>query len=279
MQFASSLRFFLLLAALGLVVGFPGCAVNRNRPPTTTLAIYVTQYDMASLAAQASAVRQRRVTEPALWLVTGGFLDDSPTDRLGAASRAQRLLDAAGVDAVLLTPGWLALGRPVLDRFLAEAHFYVLGANLVDSSGRTLGHELMVKKAGSARVGVAGIWLDSVNVRSTAARFIAPDFATRRIEPVLRQRADVVGLLVGPRGSVDGWGVDFVAGTDAGRALSALPSSAAGRIRRINARLSGGVLTNLTSTEQDISGLVPDSLVLWTMDSIRSAGVRKTEGK
>ena len=268
-----------MLAALGLVVGSTGCAANRNRPPTTTLAIYVTQYDTALLATQASAVRQRRITEPALWLVTGGFLDDSPADRLGAASRAQRLLDAAGVDAVLFTPGWLELGRPVLDRFLAEAHFYVLGANLVDSSGRTLGHELMVKKAGSARVGVAGIWLDSAKVPSAAARFVAPDFATRRIEPVLRQRADVVGLLVGPKGSVEGWGVDFVAGAEAGRALSALPSSAGGRIRRINARLSGGVLTNLTLTEQDISGLVPDSLVLRTMDSIRSAGVGKMEEK
>lgn len=279
MRFTLDLRLALALAAVCLVADFTGCAANRNRPPAATLAIYVTQYDTGLLAIEATAVRQRRAIEPALWLVTGDVIGESPADRTGAASRAEALLDAAGVDAVLLTPGWLALGRPSLDRFLTAARFYVLGANLVDSSGRTLGHELMVKKAGSARVGVAGIWLDSAKVRSTGARFVAPEFATRRIEPVLRQRADVVGLLAGPRGTVEGWGVDFVAGAEAGRALTAQPSSTAGRIRRVDARLSGGVLTKLTAIEQDISRLMPDSLVLRVLDSIRSANVGKTGGK
>jgi hypothetical protein len=197
-----------------------------------------------------------------VWLVAGPVF--GPGGQLADAERVTAVLNAAGVDAVLLDPSWLELGTASLERLLAKTRFYVLGANVLDGDGKSPGHEMMVKRLGSARIAVTGIWLDSV----PGWRFRSPEYAARLIEPVLRQRADVVGALAGPNRHVSGWGLDFVAGASAEGAVSALPSVEPGRLRRVDVRITGGVAGRMVVAEQQVGAIAPDSAVQQLIDSL-----------
>jgi hypothetical protein len=252
-------------AIVSALVG--GCAGPRVRPTAATLSVYVTGYQPRDIARQAAVVRRRSAVGPTAWFIVGPVLSDSREQAAAEAERAVLVLNAAGVDAVLLDPGWLGLNRPLLDRLVSEARFYLLGANLADREGRLAGFEFMAKNVRGTRVAATGVWLDSVPGWSVGPA----ERTARRVAVLLRQRADVIGLLVGPDRPVSGRDFDFVAGAR-GECLSLEPSGGAGQVRRADLHLSGGVMTRVTQTEETYAGIEPDTAVARVTDSLEACG-------
>ena len=232
--------------------------------------IFVTDARLDRFPVYAAAVRARQAVSPTIWLVTGDPFIDNPLKILSDGDAQVTLLNRAGVDAVVLTPGWLSFGLTRLSKMVSKGRFYALSASLLDASGQTIGHPFMVRKSGSAILGVTGLALDSTNVLSHLAgvQYSAPGLAARKAITLMRQRADLVGAMVEPRSPDPGWHADFTVNSSASGEFAMTPSVDTGRINCYDVSAD---VSRLTAKTTDLSQFEPDTSVARLLDSLRTA--------
>jgi hypothetical protein len=218
----------------------------------------------------AAAVRARQEVNPTIWLVTGDPFADNSLTALSDGAAQVTLLNRSGVDAVVLTPDWLSFGLPRLSEMVSKARYYVLSASLLDAAGQTIGHPFMVKRSGSAVLAVTGVALDSVNVLTHLAgvRYAAPGLAAGKAIMLMRQRADLVGVMVEPRTNGSAWGTDFTVNVGGSGDLAMIPSADTGRINCYDVSANA---SRLTAKTVDLGQLKPDTAVARLLDSVMTA--------
>ncbi|MEO0085615.1 MAG: hypothetical protein ABIK37_03195 [candidate division WOR-3 bacterium] len=123
-----------------------------------------------------------------------------PSKYLGGFAAGIRLLNAAGVDAVALTPEWFAEGVEMARQYVDASGFAVLCANIADTCGIPIGHPSVVKQCGALRIGLTAVWSagDDPRLQQRNLKFCSPVEAARRTLPALRGRAVVTAILVNP---------------------------------------------------------------------------------
>jgi hypothetical protein len=218
----------------------------------------------------AAAVRERQAVSPTIWLVAGDPFADKSLKILSDGAAQSTLLSRSGVDAVVLTPEWLSFGLPRLNELVSKGRYYSLSASLLDASGQTIGYPFMVKKSGSAVLAVTGLALDSTNVLTHLAgvRHAAPGLAAGKATTLMRQRADLVGVMVEPRSTGSSWGADFTVNVSASGEFAMTPSNEANRVSCYDISADA---SHLTARTMDLGQLKPDPAVERLLDSIRTA--------
>lgn len=231
----------------------------------------MTDARLGRLALYAAAVKTRQAVSPTIWLVTGDPFADNVLKAVSDGAAQVSMLSRAGVDAVVLTPEWLSFGLPRLNEMIARARFYSLSASLLDAGGQTVGHPFMVKRSGAAVLSATGLALDSSNVLTHLAgiRYAAPGFAAARTLTLMRQRADLVGVMVEPRSSGSAWGADFTVNVNASGKFVMTSADDTSRVNCYDVSADAG---RLTARSVDLNQFKPDSAVARIVDSIgRSA--------
>ena len=217
----------------------------------------------------AAAVKARQVVSSTIWLVTGDPFADNLLRTLSDGAAQSALLNRAGVDAIVLTPGWLSFGLPRLNEMIAKGRYYSLSASLLDAAGQTIGHPFMVKKSGSAILAVTGLALDSANVLTHLARvgYVAPGLAAGKAITLMRQRADLVGVMAEPSSIGSDWHADFTVNVSASGEFAMTPSADTGHVSCYDVSADA---SHLTARTADLGQLKPDTAVARLLDSIRT---------
>lgn len=218
----------------------------------------------------AAAVRARQAISPTIWLVTGDLFADRLLKAVSDGAGQEAVLNCAGIDAVVLTPEWLSLGLPRVNEMLSKGRYYALSASLLDAAGQTIGHPFMVKRGGPALIAVTGIALDSANVltRLAGVRYVTPGMAAGKAFALMRQRADLVGVMVEPRSTGKAWGADFTVNLEGTAAFAMTKANDSGRINCYDVSAGTG---RLTARAEDLDRFKPDSEVARVLDSVRAA--------
>lgn len=263
-------RLIATLPGVAAAVMLVGCAGRQTKPVGQTLTVFLSRAEPATLCRMASAVNAARQAGPALWIVPAGAFEPGPATDLTDGEGAVRLLNAAGVDAVLLTPDWLDFGLTRLTQLVDMARFYVLSANVLDSTGRPLCHQFMVRRHEDIEVGLTGLWRDSLGRAQQAGgvRLAEPSFAAARTEALMRQRAGIVGALVAGPDSAPVWGFDFLAGAPSSGTVGL---ALAGAAARYDLRINDGVIVSAVPVRVEPEQMMPDSAVQAVSDSIDRA--------
>jgi hypothetical protein len=255
-----TLRVILFAACLGAALPAPGCAGAARRPRGQTLSIYVTRFGDSLLFATRAAVTARKAVNPSLWLVWGEVFGDRVRTALSDGEWQVRLLDRAGVDAVAAGPEWLGFGAARARRLADASRFYVLCANVADSTGQTFGHALMTKRLSEATVGFACLSLDTGDIllRLGDVRMTPAALAARRAEALAGQRCDVVVLAFASAESVR---LQVAGG------VIPIPEPVAGRVARVDLNLASGAVAGFRVEEEDVTPYLSDSSVKVLSDS------------
>jgi hypothetical protein len=215
-------------------------------------------------------VKARQAISPTIWLVTGDPFADTALAVLSDGAAPVALLSRAGVDAVVLTPEWLSFGLPRLSDMISRGRYYALSASLVDRYGQTIGHPFMVRKSGAAIVALTGIALDSAAVLThlAGANYVVPAMAAAKALALMRQRADLVGVMVEPRAAGKGWGADFTVNLTTTGASAMVPSADSSRVNCYDVNADASRLTAHTT---ELSQFLPDTVVRQLLDSVKLA--------
>ncbi len=253
-----------------LAAGSLRCVRRAVSPATRPVRIFVTDARIDRFPLYAAAVKAHQKVGPTIWFVTGSPFGDSHLAALTDGAAQVTLLSRAGVDAVVLTPEWLSFGLPRLSEMIARARFYSLSASLLDVAGQTIGHPFMVKRSGAAVLSTTGLALDSSNVLSDMAgvKYAAPGFAAAKSLTLMRQRADLVGVMVEPRFTGSAWGADFTVNVSASGKFAMAPSDDTSRATCYDISADA---SRLTARTVDLDRTEPDSGTAQLLDSIRSA--------
>jgi hypothetical protein len=223
----SSLHFGRALAVLCvlLAVALLSCGRPVLSASERPARIYVTDSRLDRLPLYAAAVKARQAVSPTIWLVTGDPFADKLLAALSDGAAQEAVLGRAGVDAMVLTPEWLSFGLPRLNEIVGKGRYYALSSSLVDASNQTIGQPFMVKRSGPAAIAITGIALDSTSVliHLAGVRYVAPGMAAGKSFALMRQRGDLVGVMVEPHGSGTGWGADFTVNLDTSGATLSPP--------------------------------------------------------
>jgi len=253
-----------------LIAGVLRCVRQAVSPSARPVRIFVTDASLERLPLYAAAVKAHQAISPTIWLVTGDPFGDNSLRTLSDGAAQVTLLGRSGVDAVVMTPEWLSFGLPRLNEMVSNGRYYSLSASLLDAAGQTIGHPFMVKKSGSAVLAVTGIALDSADVLTHLAgvRYAPPGPAVGRATTLMRQRADLVGVMVEPRSTGSSRGADFTVNVGASGEFAMTPSGDTGRINCYDVSPDAGRLTARTA---DLGRLKPDTTVERLLDSVRTA--------
>ncbi len=204
-------------------------------PAGSDLAMLKERTNIGGIARRATLVRQIRDQAAAhkttVWLVDAGdFSDGTPmsTEYHGEADVAA--MNAVGYD--LATIGNHEFNNPLAQtkKLIALARFPILCANALDTAGKPLAQEYVVKNAGPLRIAVFGLITREAATYPAAKEGvqIAGEIETaRRMVALLRPKADIVIAISHAGDEVDNLMADQVPGIDVivgGHSHSRLPT-------------------------------------------------------
>lgn len=237
------------------------CSRRSYRPAVDQVDVFVTAFDPDAFAVQAAVVTASRSVRPALWIVAGDVLAEGAPGDTGYRAAVCRLLRAGLADAVLLSPSWLGTSGNEVRRAIDDAGCYVLGCGVVDSAGSPVGHQFMVKRVGSVRIGLTGAWpeMPSAAAVRSGLELLPADRAVRAAVELLRPRSDAVGVVLGPGGLASSVDVEFVLGADA--VTGAVKPGTSDGLYVVGLTFAGNTLTGVTSSVRPAAVLEPDSVV------------------
>jgi hypothetical protein len=236
--------------------------------------VFVTAFDPNTFAVQAAVVTASRNVRPALWVVVGDVLAGGAPCDTGYRAAVCRLLRAGKADAVLLSPSWFGTGGDEVRRAIDGAGCYVLGCGVVDSAGRSVGHQFMVKRAGPVRIGLTGVWpeMPSAAAVGSGLELLPEDRAVRAAVELLRPRSDAVGVVLGPGGLASSVDAEFVVGT--GVVTGAVEHERSDGMYVVALMFTGNTLAGVTTSARPMAVLEPDSVVAKLTRELLSHGRR-----
>ncbi|MEO0073961.1 MAG: hypothetical protein ABIK43_04815 [candidate division WOR-3 bacterium] len=269
----SVLSYLVVLFATYCVLA--GCAWRlKVRPTTEHVSVLVTSgLDCKTLPLQAAAVHKARSLGPTIWFVVGEVLNDTLWSEMSEAEVQVRLLNAAGVDAVLMGPEWLRYGGGRVRTLVDIGRFYLLAANIVDTVRQTVGHEFMLRQFGGIVLGATGLCFDSsaIEFLQSGVMFLSPSYVAPKLTVVLRQRADVRMALMGEGAYWQQEGEYHLIVAPSGNRTSVLaPSQKPEMIAWYDLSVAAGAVSTV-GKEVALDGYKPVSAVTRVCDSIASA--------
>lgn len=248
----------LLCVFWGTIFVLAGCAPRvAKHASIETFAVYVSgNLNLAELGTLSRLVAQTKSECPCLWLVAGEVFDETVTG-LVDAEMVIDLLSFAGVDAVLLTPGWLRFGVERIKQLVDRAQFRVLGYNITDTFDLPVAHPWMMKKVGRVELAVGGLFSDSTNflLNLKGLRFTPPHFAGQKLLILLRGKGGLTALLVSDSESVAGFDLIF--------------NSWAGKTVRYDVSFVNSTLQDIKKKVVSFDGIEPELKVARLVDSLR----------
>lgn len=213
-----------------------GCARQVLRDDTGTISVFVSRWAGPEQLTQDAAVVQRaRAAGPCVWVVLGEIFSEHEWTQLTDGVAQIELLNAVGADAVALSPEWLEFPQKQLYRLLNHSKFYVLGGNILDSLGETIGHPFMLATLGRARLGFFAVWPDTADPRLNLASVnrVSAEMAASKFASVLRGRADLLFAVVNSPDSmairVD-WNTDVMMRQSQSNPMFTVPQSGIARL-------------------------------------------------
>lgn len=135
-----------------------------------------------------------------LYLDAGDNLQATPTEFLTRGRSIEAAMNVAGFDASVYGNHEFDWGQVITERFVRDAHFPVLAANVLDrKTGKPFGgaKEYVILQRGPVKVAILGLstllaedieWPPTVS----RIRWVDPVPVAKRLVPELRKRADIV---------------------------------------------------------------------------------------
>lgn len=132
--------------------------------------------------------------------MAGDVVADQVWRELGGFSFNTCLLTAAGVDAVVLTPDWLADGPEQARSYVDACRFAPLCANIADAGGVPIGYPWVVKRCGPASIGLSAVWsaIEDPGLQQRGIELYPAAARARRVLPAIRGQAAAAVLVVSP---------------------------------------------------------------------------------
>jgi len=194
---------------LGLVLCLPLVAQSGIRPLTilhsNDLHAHLAPDDRGTggFARLATAIRRERANcQACLYLNAGDLVQGTPVSTLFHGTPIYEIANLLGIDASTLGNHEFDYGWRRVQEFVRIAHFPMLSANVVDSSGQSLtGQPYVIKTVGGIRVAIVGVVLgDMVGTMITADTMgpwkVLPVVETvRKYAQELRARSDLIVVL------------------------------------------------------------------------------------
>jgi hypothetical protein len=217
-----------IFSLLGLALN-SGLEAKTSPKPKELSIYYLTEWNLSDLsrAAHFLKLKNTKGNKNDLFLVFGDMFKASPSTALFDGQAEVAILGAAGVDAVYLTEGLFLLGIKSARAVIDSARFHFLGVNVKNDSNQSFTAGYLIKNFGSLRLALVGIVPDSFSQtkRLQGIRYENPDNALKRIIPLLRFRADLIGVMGMQTKTADfNWDL---------KELGKLPAHSLGRIRLI----------------------------------------------
>lgn len=262
-------RLLLVAGHALLAAGLLQCGRRALAPSERPVSIFVTDARIDRFPLYAAAVKAHQKVGPTVWFATGSPFADSRLAAVTDGAAQVALLSRAGIDAVVLTPEWLSFGLPRLGEMVSRGRYYSLSTNLLDATGRTIGHPFMVKRSGSAILAVTGLALDSTHILTHLAgvEYEPPGYAAGKSMALMRQRADLVGVMVEPRTTGSAWGADFTVNVSASGGFGMVPST---DTNQVNCYDVSADASRLAARTADLDRVKPDSGIAQLLDSLKS---------
>lgn len=238
------------------------------------MAIFVTTgLDAENLALQAAVVQEARKSVPAVWFVLGDLFGDTLWAEMSESEAQVRLLNAAGVDAVLMGPEWFWQGTERVRSLADMGRFYLLAANIVDTARRAIGHEFMVRQLGPIAFGATGICLDTsaAEFKQADLMFLPVNYVASRVGAILRRRAELTAILVGPHAVWQHLDYDLIVAPENSGGAALTPCQEPELIARYDVAFDAGTVASVTKREVVLSGYEPAGVVTRMRDSLARA--------
>lgn len=145
----------------------------------------------------ASLAEELRKEKPTLFLAAGDMIQGDKWANLFKGESVMRLLNAMGIDAMVLGNHEFDFGQEVLRERIKEASFPVLGANVIGLEG-AVGH--VIKELGGLRIAIVGLISQDTpftthprNVHGL--KFVEPQQALKRELEAISSNVDIVIVL------------------------------------------------------------------------------------
>ncbi|MGQ9677880.1 MAG: hypothetical protein ACUVUD_01170 [bacterium] len=200
---------------LGVIFIVAGCVQRVAKPAVIeTGSVFVSgDLNSAELVTLARLVGQTKSARPCLWLFAGEIFDEK-VELLSDGECTVDLLSSVGVDAVLISQGWLKFGVDRLKQLVDRARFRVLGYNLTDTFDLPVAHPWMIKKLAGIDLAIGGLFFDSTSLflNQKGVKFTSPQYAGQKLLILLKGKGDVTALISSDYTAVPGFDLIFNAG-------------------------------------------------------------------
>ena len=150
--------------------------------------------DLPYLAQRAEELRAEK---PSLFLAAGDMIQGADWSNLFAGSSSVEAMNAMNIDAMVAGNHEFDFGQAVLRQRIAEAHFPVLGANIVGFGALK---PYVIKRIDGLSVAIIGVVTDDTPVTThprnvTGLQFLSPFETVGKYVRELRGKADVIIVL------------------------------------------------------------------------------------
>ncbi len=259
--------FFLVLLAL-----FLSCAHRAvPAPAVERFSVFISgdlEADEFSRLAEVVAVTRKET--PCLWLMNGRLKTKVGETVLEEEGAVFTVFARGGVDGVLFEPGAMALNVEETKGLIDRVPFRVLAANVNDTFNIPIAHPWMIRRLKGINIGITGIVLDSnaLFLKQKGVRYGSPEYTARKVRMLLKEKADIVALLLPAGDSLKVPGYELVFTSESNGAVRY-------DINCVGARINEIKTTPVTFLEVEPSGdiaKVIDSLVK-VADSVSSLPV------
>lgn len=178
-----------------LVLLFIGCiraTIQAKKPSAQTIDIYWGRIEPQSLSRLATLVKEEK---SGIFILASTLFTPSPSLYLSEGKGLTSILNEIGIDALLLNPEVLALGRKNIKNISDSSRFYLLGANIFDKrTSKPLCHSYFVKTFNGIRVAIIGI-CPKLPVHISGIEIKDRSRILKKFIKLMRMRADIVGVV------------------------------------------------------------------------------------
>ena len=178
-----------------LILLFLGCiraTTQAKKVSTQTIDIYWGRIEPQSLSRLATLLKGE---ESGISILSSALFTPSPSLYLSEGKDLTLILNEIGVDALLLSPEILALGKEIVKNISDSSKFYLLGANIFDKiTSKPLCHSYFVKTFDGVRVAVIGV-CPEFTTHISGIEIRKCNRILKKLIKLMRMRADIVGVV------------------------------------------------------------------------------------
>ncbi|MDH5684799.1 MAG: 5'-nucleotidase C-terminal domain-containing protein, partial [candidate division WOR-3 bacterium] len=186
-------------------------------------------------------VKQEKTKNPCLFIIHGKIFSEEPITTLYRGEAEIAILNAAEIDAIVLTPDFLRFGSQRAQALINQGDFFFLGANIYNrAKKRPLAQEYLIKNLDDTKISLLGLLVDSndLYLRLQEIEYKDPIYTAKKLIPLLKMRSDLVGLSSAKSDTLALTDLNFVIGPLNPNSISAQACGSDENLRRLDLFLS-----------------------------------------